>query len=682
MAIDLTQFHQTFFEESLEALSDMEAELLRLDSHMSGRRISDEFKANNESLNIIFRAVHSIKGGSSTFGFEVVANFSHILENLLDDIRENRCKTTRDLISILLKSCDCLRTLVQNAQNGIHSIPADINDFQIKLEKLQGTNCAVTLDRRQKIRSIENYNESNTGWNISFTPNRDMLSTGNDPVRIIRALTQLGDIRSKLNIKHLPSWKNINPEDIYLSWDIDFFEPVKKSMIEDVFSWVADDCLLNIIQKIDTQKSSATKPGQHVDTNVDTRAPAPGVSGNGIEFQSIRVSTPKVDALVDLVGELVITQTMLSQFSEEITPESIEKLQLGLGLLERNTRELQESVMRIRMLPVGFALNKLPRIVRDVSQKLGKKVKLDISGEGTELDKSVIESMGDALMHIVRNSVDHGLESPAERINAGKPETGTIHVQASQQGGSVVITIEDDGSGLKRDLILKKAIEKGLVAQDANLADEQIDNLVFIPGFSTASQVTGVSGRGVGMDVVRTRISELGGNVEVINKPGTGTKLTLRLPLTLAIMDGLCVKVGSQVYIIPLLSVIESLSVPEQEISRPAGGSELVPFHGEYLPFLKLYELFNLNSAVKKTSDGIIIIVEAESKKIGLLVDEIVGQQQVVVKSLETHYKRVEGVATATILGDGEVALILDISTLTNLVNHKHHQDHTLKEAS
>ncbi len=680
MAIDLTQFHQTFFEESLEALSDMEAELLRLDSHMSGRRVSDEFKADNESLNIIFRAVHSIKGGSSTFGFEVVANFSHVLESLLDDIRENRCKTTRDLISILLQSCDCLRTLVQNAQNGINTVPADINEFQIKLESLQGTNCAVTLDRRQKTRSIDHNDVA--GWDISFVPNKNILSTGNDPVRIIRALTQLGKIRSRLNIKSLPSWKNINPEDIYLSWHIDFSEPIKKSQIENVFSWVIDDCVLNIIQKTDTQKSPTSKPVPDTDSNVDTRAPAPGASGNGLEVQSIRVSTPKVDALVDLVGELVITQTMLSQFSEEITPESIEKLQFGLGLLERNTRELQESVMGIRMLPVGFALNKLPRIVRDVSQKLGKKVKLDISGEGTELDKSVIESMGDALMHIVRNSVDHGLESPAERINAGKPETGTIQVQASQKGGSVVITIEDDGNGLDRDLILHKAIEKDLVAEDANLTDEQIDNLIFIPGFSTAAQVTGVSGRGVGMDVVRTRISELGGNVEVINKPGSGTKLTLRLPLTLAIMDGLCVKVGSQVYIIPLLSVIESLSVPDQNISRPAGGSELVPFHGEYLPFLKLYELFNLSSAVKNTSDGIIIIVEAESKKIGLLVDEIVGQQQVVVKSLETHYKRVEGVATATILGDGEVALILDISTLANLVNHKHHQGHSLKAAS
>jgi len=680
MTIDLTQFHQTFFEESLEALSDMEAELLRIDGHMSGRRVSDEFKADNESLNIIFRAVHSIKGGSSTFGFEVVANFSHVLENLLDDIREHRCKTTRNLISTLLHSCDCLRTLVQNSQNGINTLPADIDKFQVNLENLQETGCEVTPDRRRKTRGIDKNNIGN--WDILFSPNKNMLSTGNDPVRIIRALTNLGNIKSQLDINSLPSWNKINPEYIYLSWNIDLLEPVEKSLIENVFSWVADDCVLDIKRNNNVHNPSASRPEHAIDSGTGTNAPAPGVSGNGLEVQSIRVSTPKVDALVDLVGELVITQTMLSQFSEEITPESIEKLQLGLGLLERNTRELQESVMRIRMLPVGFALNKLPRIVRDVSTKLGKKVKLDISGEGTELDKSVIESIGDALMHIVRNSVDHGLESPAERINAGKPETGAIHVQASQKGGSVVITIEDDGNGLNRNLILNKAIEKGLVGDDADLTDEQIDNLIFIPGFSTASQVTGVSGRGVGMDVVRTRISELGGHVEVTNNPGSGTKLTLRLPLTLAIMDGLCVKVGSQVYIIPLLSVIESLSVPEHEISRPAGGSELVPFHSEYLPFLKLYELFNLSSAIKTTTDGIIIIVESENKKIGLLVDEIVGQQQVVVKSLETHYKRVEGVATATILGDGEVALILDISTLTNLVSHKHHQDHMLKAAS
>lgn len=681
MAIDLTQFHQTFFEESLEALSDMEAELLLIDSHMSGRRNSDEFEADKDSLNTIFRAVHSIKGGSSTFGFETVANFSHILENLLDELREDRCKKSRELVSLLLKSCDALRTLIDNAQSGVKELPTDIKVIQENLEELMETHGIVGTDRRAKARAIDAPTPSASGWDITFAPNENILSTGNDPIRIIRALSNLGKTKSSVNINKLPAWKKLNPEKVYLSWDFEFLEAVKKEEIENVFSWVADDCKLKLKPKKGVVPAKSNAPDQAA-TKSDAPTATTGNNANTNSVQSIRVSTPKIDALVDLVGELVITQTMLGSFTDEITPESLAKLQSGLALLERNTRDLQESVMGIRMLPIGFALNKLPRIVRDVSQKLDKKVKLEISGEGTELDKTVIESIGDALMHIVRNSCDHGFESAEERIAAGKSEVGTIHVDAYQKGGSVVINIEDDGGGLNRKVILDKAIEKGLVKKEDNLTDEQIDTLIFHPGFSTAKVVTGVSGRGVGMDVVRTRISDLGGNVEVETEPGLGTKFILHLPLTLAIMDGLCVRIGTQVYIIPLLSVVESLSIKDNQVSRPAGGSELVPFHDEHLPFLRLYELFNLQGARKKVSDGIIIIVETENKKIGLFVDEIVGQQQVVVKSLETHYKRVEGVATATILGDGEVALILDISTLASLITLRGQQGRSLKAAS
>jgi len=658
----------------------MEAELLRVDSHMSGRRSSDEFETDAKSLNTIFRAVHSIKGGSSTFGFEAVAGFSHTLESLLDKLRDGQCHKTRELISTLLQSCDGLRTLIQNAQNKINTLPENIYKIQKKLEGLLASDGVVSPERRRKTRSVDTTGKGAPGWNISFAPNQEILATGNDPVRIIRALANIGNIKSEMHIDQLPSWKLLDPEKVYLSWDIECLQKVDKNEIENIFSWVVDDCKLDISARIDKAKGeSSEKDILHSSTTMHSLLlDTPG----GSAVQSIRVSTPKIDALVDLVGELVITQTMLSQFQEEITPESITKLQAGLSLLERNTRDLQESVMGIRMLPVGFALNKLPRIVHDVCLKLDKNVRLEISGEGTELDKSVIESIGDALMHIVRNSVDHGIEEKSARIAAGKPETGTISVNASQKGGNVVIVIEDDGAGLDRDLILKKAIEKNLIGQNDALTDEQIDALIFHPGFSTASRITGISGRGVGMDVVRTRIGDLGGSVDVESSTGTGTKFTLRLPLTLAIMDGLCVKVGEQIYIIPLLSVIESLSIPNDKVVRPAGGSELIPFHNEHLPFLRLYELFNINSEKREISDGIIIVIETENKKIGLLVDEIVGQQQVVVKSLETHYKRVDGVATATILGDGEVALILDISTLTNLLRFRDQGNRKLKVAS
>lgn len=663
MAIDLTQFYQTFFEESLEGLSDMESELLRIDTHTTGRRNSDLFEADQDSLNIIFRAVHSMKGGSSTFGFNVIANFSHVLENLLDDLREGRCEKTRELISVLLQSCDCLRILIENAKNGDKSTPKEVTLVQKKLETLfeGGSNLSLVDDFEPEAETPEHV----TGWNILFKPNSDIIKTGNDPLRLIRVLAQLGKLDAKINTGNLPGWKKLDPEMIYLSWELVLNQAAKRQDIDNIFSWVIDDCELDITAQTE-ERGEREESSEEIGAETDESVSFVPTSGSAV--QSIRVSTPKIDEMVDLVGELVITQTMLSRFSKDYTEENISKLQAGLSLLERNTRELQESVLSVRMLPVGFAFNKLPRIVRDVSQRLDKKVKLEISGEGTELDKSVIEGIGDALMHIVRNSVDHAVESPKERKAAGKPETATIYINASQQGGNVEIVIEDDGRGLQRDVILNKAVDRGLVKENAGLTPAQIDDLIFLPGFTTAKEVTGVSGRGVGLDVVRTRLADLGGHVEVSSKLGSGTKFSLRLPLTLAIMDGLCIRVGSQVYIIPLLSVVESISISEDKISHPAGGSELVPFRDEYLPFLRMYHLFNIQDSIQNIDDGIVIIIEADNRQIGLFVDEIVGQQQVVVKSLEAHYKKVEGISTATILGDGEVALILDISTLASLV--------------
>ena len=379
------------------------------------------------------------------------------------------------------------------------------------------------------------------------------------------------------------------------------------------------------------------------------------------------MGTDKVDSLINMVGELVITQSMLSQMGDEFSMDKLEDLREGLAQLERNTRELQESVMRIRMLPISFSFQRFPRLVHDLSQKMDKKIELKMTGEQTELDKTVMEKIGDPLVHLVRNSLDHGIESPEVRVAAGKSEVGTINLNAYHQGGFIIIEIIDDGAGLPKDKLLAKAIEKGLVSPNDNLPDEKIYDLIFHPGFSTADQVTDVSGRGVGMDVVRKNIKELGGNVDVTTEQGKGTKFTIRLPLTLAILDGQLIRVGSETYIIPLVSIIESLEIQTENVNSIAGTTEVYKMRDEYIPLVRLYEVFDVQPETTRLQDCLLVVVEGDGGKAGILVDDLLSQQQVVIKSLETNYKRLEGISGATILGDGTVALILDVFGLLSL---------------
>ena len=678
MAIDMSQFHQTFFEESLEGLSDMEAELLRIEAGISGDDQSGLFEADRESLNTIFRAVHSIKGGSSTFGFAQVAAFSHVLETLLDDLREGRCEKSHKLISVLLRSADTLRDLLQAAQSGtdmmqsvVDSAIGELNQFQTSSEKQQ-TNAAATGD--------PSAGAVPSGWEIEFKPHRNLFVSGNDPLRILRALGDLGKIQVAVDSRKLPGWGEFDPEQSYLSWKIHLEAAVSKQQIQDLFMWVIDDCDLKLKPTKDdkpqasagsAQKKRVSPVASASERRQENRRQGDRRDGAQLAAQSIRVSIPKIDEMVDLVGELVITQTMLNRFNGSITTEDLPRLFESLSQLERNTRELQESVMRIRMLPISFAFNRLPRAVRDLGEQLGKQVELKIVGEQTELDKTVIERITDPLMHLVRNCVDHGIESPDVRRAAGKPDTATVRVEAFQKGGNVVIEIEDDGQGINRDKVVKKAVSRGLISAGAELSPAEIDDLIFLPGFSTAEKITGVSGRGVGMDVVRSNIRALGGSAELGSRPGEGMLVTLRLPLTLAIMDGLSVAVGGQTYILPLLSVAESVCLTADQVSRPGGGSELFAWQGGYLPLLRLHELFAIPARSTDVTKGIVVVVDVDGRQAGIFVDELVGQQQVVVKSLETHYKKVDGIATATILGDGEVALILDISTLARMAHHR-----------
>jgi two-component system chemotaxis sensor kinase CheA len=376
---------------------------------------------------------------------------------------------------------------------------------------------------------------------------------------------------------------------------------------------------------------------------------------------SIRVGVDKVDALINMMGELVITQSMLSTIGEQFDPSQLERLRDGLVQLERNTRELQESVMRIRMLPIASVFNRFPRLVRDLEHKLGKQVRLELHGEHTELDKTVLEKIGDPMVHLVRNAIDHGLETPARRRAAGKPETGTLRLEAFHQGGNIVVQISDDGAGLNHVAITAKAQERGLIQAGHEPDDAEIAELIFQPGFSTADQATDLSGRGVGMDVVRRNVRDLGGSVSVRSHSGKGSVFTIVLPLTLAIIDGLVTTVGQERYIIPLISIVESLRLHKDMVRKVAGGGEVFRFRDAYLPIVRLYRAFGCAAAITDIERGIVVVIEGEGRRVGLLVDDLLGQQQAVVKSLEAHYRRVQGISGATILSDGSVALIVDV---------------------
>ncbi|MEN6540224.1 MAG: chemotaxis protein CheA, partial [Mizugakiibacter sp.] len=386
---------------------------------------------------------------------------------------------------------------------------------------------------------------------------------------------------------------------------------------------------------------------------------------------SIRVGIEKVDALINMVGELVITQSMLGQVGEHFEPSMLDTLRAGLAQLERNTRELQESVMRIRMLPISTVFNRFPRLVHDLERKLGKQVHLELHGEQTELDKTVLEKIGDPLVHLVRNAIDHGLEPPERRRAAGKPDTGTLRLNAYHLGGNIVVEVSDDGAGLDREAIVRKARERGLIGAADQPDDAAVAELIFQPGFSTAATTTDLSGRGVGMDVVRRNVNDLGGAVTVASRPGRGSTFTIVLPLTLAIIDGLTAQVGDERYIIPLVSIIESMQLKREQINRIGSEGEVFRFREGYLPIVRLHALFGCRDAITDATRGIVVVVEGEGRRVGLLVDALLGQQQAVIKSLEAHYRRVGGISGATVTGDGSVALIADVPGLVRLAHCK-----------
>jgi two-component system chemotaxis sensor kinase CheA len=649
--VDLAQFHKAFYEESLDGLDAMEQALLAL----------DEGAEDPELINVVFRAAHSIKGGAATFGFTDVAAFTHVAENLMDEVRSGRRPMEKAVVELLLRSGDTVRDMLSLSMAGQPAATAESQTLLAELSAMVSGGTAAPV-AAAKIAAAA---EAIEGWDIAFRPFDYLLKSGNDPARMFRELEALGPLAVICDASKLPALADMDAESSYLGWTLRLDAGAKRAAVEGVFDWVDGDCDLTVTPRIATPAPVAAAVAAAPIAAAAPRAVRDPAANS--ESSSVRVGIEKIDTLINLVGELVITQSMLSQFNDGVDVSQLEMLRHGLAQLSRHTRELQESVMSIRMLPISTVFNRFPRLVRDLAQKLDKKVVLDMRGETTELDKTVLEKIGDPLVHLVRNAIDHGLEMPEKRLAAGKSDTGTLRLEAFHRGGSIVVEVADNGAGLNREAIVAKAIQRGIIATGEGMSDEAVSDLIFEAGFSTAAATTDLSGRGVGMDVVRRNVMDLGGTVAIRSVQGSGTTFTITLPLTLAIIDGLTAAVGDEIYIVPLVSIIESVQVKPDTVRSVAGGGELFRFRDNWLPIVRLFDVFGCAGQRRAVDEGIVIVVEGEGTRIGLFVDELIGQQQAVVKSLEANYRRVTGISGATILADGSVALITDVTGLVRM---------------
>ncbi len=658
-------FKRTFFDECGDLLASADTQLTRLGND----------PADLEAIAALFRAVHSIKGGAGVFGFERLVAFAHVLETRLDEVRQEPSLLTgeagRSLHGLLTAAVDVLSDLVAAAQGGT-AAPEGMEDMIARALGASAPPAPSAPTRQKKIRQAVLAGASTGRWRIDFAPAAGLLRNANEPLLLIRALTRFAQIETTADMSRIPYLEDLQPEECYLSWRIDAETTAERQEILEVFEFVLDDCVLNIApirtmapaQQV-TSLGAQSSPGAAEAAIVPGVAPAVAGSRSGdAAAGSIRVDLEKVDRLVNMVGEIVITQAMLHQQVETLQIARHPTLGQGLEQMAQHIRELQDSVMSIRAQPVRSVFARMPRLARELAAELRKEVRIATAGETTEVDKTVIEQLSDPLTHMVRNAIDHGIEMPDVRAAAGKPRQGTITLSAAHRAGRIAIEIADDGAGLDADRIRQKCVERGLIAPDAVLSDEDAVGYIFMPGFSTASRISNISGRGVGMDVVNRNIQALGGRIEVVSRRGQGSRFTILLPLTLAVLDGMVVTVGDERYIIPLTAIVESLRPRRGDISRLAGGGEVLSVRGDYVPIIRLRDAFSVPQS-DRVGGGLVVLVEVDGdRKSGLFVDEILGQQQVVIKSLEANYQRIRGVSAATILGDGRVALILDVAGL------------------
>ncbi|HZF34136.1 MAG TPA: chemotaxis protein CheA [Candidatus Angelobacter sp.] len=682
---ELDQLRQTYFQDCDELLGELESALMALDN---GR-------ADGDTLNDAFRAIHSIKGGADILHFDRLVRFAHTFESMLDRLRLGKLAVDPELASLMLRAGDAIADLVRAAQAGSEMPDGYENEIADALQSLalaagaaaetaaaNGEESAA-LNERDPAATVPTADAPLRHYRILLSPPADLFLQGNEPQLLIRALERLGSVKTVADASALPPLASFDAEQCYLRWTVDVRTTAGPEAIRDVFDLAVDKSDLEITE-LTAPPADAAVAGTSDAVPAPTPATAPSgpspikpASGTvpGVQAKaaptvnSIRVDLEKLDYLVNLVGELVISQSMLAEQLSVLPTDKFPTLSRSIEEMSQHARNLQDGVMAVRTQPVKSVFARMPRLVRDLAVETGKNVRLLVSGETTEVDKTVVEQLFDPLLHMIRNAVDHGIESPAERGANGKPAQGTVRLSAAHVGGRIVIQVTDDGRGIDRARVRARAVERGLLDADSVLTEEQLDNLIFLPGLSTAETVSDISGRGVGMDVVRRNVERLGGRVLIRSVAGKGSTFYLSLPLTLAVLDGMIIGVGRETYVVPLTVILESLRPQARDVHRLVGGGEVLYVRGEYVPLVYLGRAFDVPDATKEPWEGLVMLVDADAGgKIGVVVDEIVGQQQVVIKSVESNYRALRGIAGATILGNGRVALILDVAGLAEAV--------------
>ncbi|WP_158810315.1 chemotaxis protein CheA [Beijerinckia sp. L45] len=701
----MAEIKQVFFQECEEQLFELEAGLLTIE------RGDDD----PETVNAVFRAVHSIKGGAGAFNLTDLVHFAHVFENTMDLVRVGKLVPTQPLIKLMLRAADILADLVRAARDDETSDPGPREAMAVELKAYTPGAAPAAVEAAKPVKAkveeefvfvptkvdfadLDDLNLMPTlHFRILFQPSAELYAKGNETTILFRELSRLGSMSVTCDSSKLPALDAIEAEGAYFTWSVDLETSEDEEAVKAVFDFVewdsaltieliesapaeeepfvfqptmVDADLLNSISDVPLEVPvEAAKPQLAlVASKADKAAPSDDhapADKKEAATATIRVDLERVDRLIDLVGELVINQAMLAERVAELGLARMSAVSIGLDELEQLTREIQDSVMAIRAQPVKSVFQRMPRLVREVALQTGKTVRLVTEGEGTEVDKTVIERLSDPLTHMIRNAIDHGLEKPEVRRAAGKPEEGLLKVAALHRSGRIVIEISDDGAGINRPRVRAIAVEKGLIAPEAKLSDEEIDNLIFLPGFSTAAVISDISGRGVGMDVVKRSIQALGGRISIVSRPGLGSTFTMSLPLTLAVLDGMVVSVAGQTLVIPLTAVVEILLPQATTVHNFGGNSRVMGVRNEFIPLIDVGQVLQYRSEDIDPKMGVALLVEAEGGvRNALLVDAIQGQRQVVIKSLEANYGHVPGIAAATILGDGRVALILDVDAV------------------
>ncbi|MDB5593678.1 MAG: cheA2 [Hyphomicrobiales bacterium] len=699
---------QTFFQECEEQLIELESGLLAIEDGTS----------EPDTINAVFRAVHSIKGGAGAFGLDQLVRFAHAFETALDLMRSERLAPNRNILKTMLMAADTLADLVRTTREGLPGDEAEISRIVHQLELLcQGVTGSDGSSKHEAAASVDDEpdyvpiqisladllgSEQSDGartFQIKLEPKPGFYARANEPITLLRELARLGQTQVSCDLSHLPSLAELDPEGAYLTWNIRIDTEADEGSLREVFEFVEFDCNIEIdavqaegafdddaFAKLLSMASGSPAPAQKdepaglldsaaIIERIDADSGGRKADANkavGGAGATIRVDLDRVERLIDLVGELVINQAMLSQRVVEARIPRSSALAMGLDDLEQLSREIQDSVMAIRAQPVKPIFQRMSRVVREAADMTGKTVTLHCEGESTEVDKTVIERLTDPLTHMIRNAIDHGIEKPEVRLAAGKPESGHIKLAAMHRSGRVVIEVSDDGGGINRERVKAAAISKGLIDPEAQLSDEEIDNLIFLPGFSTAATVTDMSGRGVGMDVVKRSIQALGGRISISSTPGHGSSFVMSLPLTLAVLDGMIVSVAHETLIVPLTAIVETLKPRAQDIHDMGGDCRVIRIRDTFTPLIDIGHVLGYRNEPTDPTNCVVVLIDLEGHaRRALLVDTIQGQRQVVIKSLEANYRRVDGIAAATILGDGRVALILDVDAVVENASAK-----------